>query len=243
MKLKINDKVLCIPPYISTTWDKVSFLQTIENPENHQLTLILNLVDGKEIKIANLDNTIIDIAFAAHLKYLEQSSMGQPKDHMAKMNALLSNFNPEQMIGFPIRLGQGLEGLESAFQHNSAQANTPNIPLDVLSKISAIAKIVSNGDSASFPKPEPHCNCMHCQVARAVHGLEKGDDSSSPNEEPISEDDLKFKLWDISQNGEKLYTVTNPLDVKEQYNVFLGSPVGCTCGEMGCVHIRAVLSS
>ena len=62
-------------------------------------------------------------------------------------------------------------------------------------------------------------------------------------EEIVSDEDLKFKTWDIVQTGEKLYDVTNPLDTKEQYHVYLGEPVGCTCGEQYCEHIRAVLSS
>lgn len=241
MKLKINDKVLCIPPFISTTWDKVAFLQSEENPETHRFTLVLTLLDGKEIRIPELELSLVDIAFAAHLKYLEQNAQVQPKDQLAKMSSLLSNINPEQVIGFPIRLGQGIENLESAFQHNPAQANSPTIPQEIIGKISAIAKIVANGDPNLFPKPEPHCNCMHCQVARAVHGIEK--EPENAKEDQVSEEDLKFRLWDITQNGEKLYTVTNPLDAKEQYSVYLGSPLGCTCGQPNCEHIRAVLTS
>ena len=35
----------------------------------------------------------------------------------------------------------------------------------------------------------------------------------------------------------------DPLDPNEHYNVFLGTPLGCTCGEKDCEHIRAVLST
>ena len=240
MKLKINEKVLCIPPFISTTWDRVAFLKTEANTETNQLNLILSLLDGKEIIIPSLDASIVDIAFAAHLKYLELS---QAKDN-AKINNIFANINPEQIIGLPLRLGaSGIEGLESALQHNSAQANTPDIPLEILNKISAITKIISNGENIPFPKPEPHCNCVHCQLARAVHGITKDEEAITSQEESVTEEDLKFRLWDINQNGDKLYTVTNPLDIKEQYSVYLGDPIGCTCGEPKCVHIRAVLNS
>jgi hypothetical protein len=35
----------------------------------------------------------------------------------------------------------------------------------------------------------------------------------------------------------------NPLDHKEHYNVFLGDPIGCSCGNNNCEHIQAVLKS
>ncbi|MGH2612567.1 MAG: hypothetical protein ACRDFB_05905, partial [Rhabdochlamydiaceae bacterium] len=62
-------------------------------------------------------------------------------------------------------------------------------------------------------------------------------------EEEVSDEDLKFRTWDIKQENDKLYSVTNPLDKKEHYNVFLGKPLGCTCGNKNCEHIQAVLKS
>ena len=61
--------------------------------------------------------------------------------------------------------------------------------------------------------------------------------------EEVTDEDLKFRTWDIKQPGKKLYLVTNPLDNNENYNVFLGKPVGCTCGQKYCEHIKAVLNS
>ncbi|HEY5259597.1 MAG TPA: hypothetical protein VIJ46_03040, partial [Rhabdochlamydiaceae bacterium] len=95
-------------------------------------------------------------------------------------------------------------------------------------------------DTSLLPNPEPNCNCMHCQVAKAFH-QEVG--PTIDIDEEVSSDDLKFRTWDINQTTDKLYLVTNPLDAKEQYNVFLGDPMGCTCGDNHCEHIRAVLSS
>jgi PhoH-like ATPase len=51
------------------------------------------------------------------------------------------------------------------------------------------------------------------------------------------------EIWGIEQTAEQLYKVTNPLDANEQYNVFLGTPLGCTCGLKNCEHIRAVLNT
>ena len=62
-------------------------------------------------------------------------------------------------------------------------------------------------------------------------------------EEIVSDEDLAFRDWEIKQTTDEKYQVTNPLDANEQYNVFLGNPLGCTCGEKNCEHIRAVLST
>ena len=43
------------------------------------------------------------------------------------------------------------------------------------------------------------------------------------------------------QTDEKMFTVTNRLDKNEKFNVYLGKPIGCTCGKEGCEHILAVL--
>jgi len=93
-----------------------------------------------------------------------------------------------------------------------------------------------------IPKGEPHCNCPYCQIANAMQGTVSEVEEKEVEEE-VTEDDLKFREWDIKQEGDKLYIVTNPLDADEHYQVFLGTPVGCTCGQKNCEHIRTVLSS
>lgn len=251
MKVKINEKLICIPPHISTTWEQVSFLRAEENPEDNGLILVLHLTDGKIIKIPNLDTSLIDIAFAAHLRYLETSSNSRASDTQSKspqnMIQSLLGIPADQIGGIPLRFGisgfpGGMEGLEMAFQHNPSQSNAPNLPPEIIEKITTVAKLVSNGDLTGFPKPEPHCNCMHCQVARAIHGTPFEKETVTV-EEVVSDEDLRFRSWDITQVGEKLYSLTNPLDPREHYTVFLGSPVGCTCGHSHCEHIRSVLSS
>ena len=59
----------------------------------------------------------------------------------------------------------------------------------------------------------------------------------------ITPEELQFKDWEIAQKDGKLYHVINPLDKNEYYDVFLGDPIGCTCGNKNCEHIRAVLST
>lgn len=253
MKVKINEKLICIPPYISALWDQVSFLQTEEDLESKKLILTIQLIDGKVVKIPNLDQSLIEIAFAAHLKHLEaptqKSSLkeeGLPKTLMGMLQQV-TGLSPEQLANMPIRLGipglpGGIEGIEMAFQHNPSNAHVPDVPPEVLEKILGMTKLMNSNDLGEFPRPEPHCNCMHCQIARAIHGIEKKSDVPEI-EEPVMDEELTFKSWDIEQNGEKLFTVSDPLNPKEKYSVYLGSPLGCTCGQQNCEHIKAVLYS
>ncbi|MFZ0564665.1 MAG: hypothetical protein WAM28_00495 [Chlamydiales bacterium] len=250
MKIKINEKLICIPPHISARWDQIAFLQTSEDSEKKNLTLIIHLIDGKVIQIPDLDVSLVDIIFSAHIKYLESSGQkgNEPPKTLGDFIQQLGDMSPKQLMGMPIRFGinplaGGLEGIEMAFQHNPSQGDSPDMPKEFLEKISSIAKMFGGGDPAAFPKPEPHCNCMHCQIARAIHGAEKEEVSDGHQEETVTKEDLYFPEWNITQSGDKLFTVTNPLDPKEHYSVYLGSPVGCTCGQDHCEHIEAVLYS
>jgi len=247
MKVKINEKMICIPPYISTSWDHVTFMQTRMN-ERGDLDLIMSLDHGAEITVCHLDKALIDLAFSAHLKYLE--SQADPKENKSKnpfgsLQQLLG-MNLEQLEGLPLRFGiagiPGLENIEMAMQHDPAQAKSPDLPQELLDKVLQIAKMIAGEHIANFPKPEPHCNCPHCQMSRVVHDLPKGDASTCP-EEPVAESDLQFRDWDIKQIASQLYVVSHPLDQDEQYQVFLGNPVGCTCGHPHCEHVKAVLRS
>lgn len=240
MKVKINEKLLCIPPYLSTTWDQVTFLQSFEDTDTRKFTLSVHLSDGKTVEIPQLDPALVDIAFSVHMKHLENRGLKEQKESVFQQ---LAGLTPEQVAGMPIRFGiggiPGIDGMETVFQHNSTQAESPNLPKEVLEKVAGIARLVTGGDLNAFPKPEPHCNCMHCQLSRAIHGTAKEEIA----EEPITEEDLKFRSWEIHQSGDQLYNVINPLDPREKYSVYLGAPLGCTCGESHCEHIKAVLYS
>jgi len=252
MKVKIDEKLICIPPYVSTTWEQVAFLQSLEDPESQLFTLVIHLQDGKEVKIPNLDTSLIDIAFSSHLKYLEKrgssssrAKIGEESKTIGNLLQQLTGLSPEQLTSMPIKFGiagiEGMPGME-VLQHNQSQGNAPEMPADVLEKIADMIKMMIQGDISAFPKPEPHCNCPHCQVARSIHGLEKADETAELDQN-ISDEELKFRDWDIVKKGEQLYSVSNPLDPKEQYSVFLGTPIGCTCGQSHCEHIKAVLYS
>lgn len=250
--MKITPKILSIPPYISTSWSQIRTLYVREK------NLVIYLADGVTVAIPNLSSEEIEAIFAAHAAFSEKtSSSSRPQQEQSPMqflhnlpNSQFASSHPGQnegMAAMHFNL-DSLESFSSALHHNLEQAHMPNLPIEILNKIAAIAKIVAPGEIQNMPKPEPHCNCPHCQIARAIHGPtdnEKVKDNFSieQKEEVVCEKDLSFQQWDISQSGDKLYVVTNRLDAQEKYNVYLGQPVGCTCGVIGCEHILAVLKS
>lgn len=247
--MKINSRIFSLPPYISTSWNNVVALHVKSN------SLVVSLVDGDIIEIPGLQSELIDIIFAAHAAFMEYDIAREHGNHPSspasnKISTLLSSLASSDATGAgensAFRVGfSALDGFGSILQHNPAQANAPEIPKEILHKIGAIGKIVAPDDPAALPKAEPHCNCMYCQIARAITQEipETEAEKKEQNDLPVSEEDLKFCQWDISQTSDKLFTVTNRLDMLEKYNVYLGEPVGCTCGKSGCEHLLAVLQS
>lgn len=228
--MKINNQVLSIPPYISTSWKNINSI-LVDQSGN----LVILLHTNAKISIPNLEKSIINVIFDAHAKYLEK----EESDRRQKTNPTFS-------MGIPLKIGEGadsaFESLGSAMQHNPANSNAPDLPEEVLNKIAAISKVMGIDNPELFPKAEPHCNCIHCQIAKAIRGEAKDDQAEELGEE-VTEEDLKFKTWEINQTGEQLYVVSNPLNANEKYTVFLGEPLCCTCGAKNCEHIRAVLNT
>lgn len=224
----ITPQILSIPPYLSTPWKNISFLSTAANGEHFKLIVLLN--NRMRIVIPHMDKSSIDAIFKAHAQYSSTPELVSPSPSIDSSLLSLS--------------GNGIDLLSSAMQHNAAQSNTPELPKEVLDKIAGVVKILGLDDPSQFPKPEPHCNCPFCQIARVFH---KDPETSveMPLEEEVSLADLTFRNWTIQQSTEsnQLYLVFNPLDENEHYSVYLGDPLGCTCGHKNCEHIRAVLSS
>lgn len=224
----VNNKVLSIPPYISTSWKNVASLH-VEDRQSHP-ALIITLHAGSRIEIPQLDFSLIEVIFNAHAKFLEQEQLSLSLKAPFAPGALpMGGAGTIESIGF--------------VQHNPDQKDGPELPPELLSKIGLLAKTMSPEDIASLPQAEPHCNCPHCQITRAMHEAIQNPNAPSSDEELVTEEDLRFRTWDIHKAADKLYVVTNPLNEKEKYNVFLGNPVGCTCGENGCEHVQAVLKS
>jgi len=216
--MKINKDILSLPPYISTSWNNVISLY-IETSN-----LIVILKNGSKVEIPNLDANLVKIIFDAYEQHLENQS--KP---------------PKTSISFGIPFLGEIDSLSTALQHNPKQKDAPDIPIEIIQKISHMAKLFVEETNMEMPKPEQNCNCLHCQIAKA---LQVGLGINLENlDEDVDDKDLKFRTWDIKEENNKLYTVINPLDKNEHYSVFLGEPIGCTCGNKNCEHIKAVLNS
>jgi hypothetical protein len=241
MQIKINDKILSIPPYISTSWTHIAALHMKGS------LLAITLTDGDTINISGLPTETIEIIFNYHAAYLEKENFNmnaaslprQPKNDL--FNGL---FDQTGESGVKLVLGS-IDGLGAAMQHNPTQADAPDLPAELLQKISAITKLIVPLDESFSPKAEPFCNCFHCQIARVINPQPAvaAINEEAVDHEEVKDEDLQFQQWAIIQTGDRLFSVTNRLDTHEKYNVYLGNPVGCTCGKQGCAHIVAVLKS
>lgn len=240
--MKVNNTILSLPPHISTAWKNVTSLQVISEGGNPILAVIL--LDGHVVKIPGLSQEMLQHIFSCHATFLEEQAAPSPKSSLPE-SPLLNKM--ENLVDIPLQFTtNGFQGF-GPLQHNPEQAASPDMPPEVLNKIAQVATVFSNvlgGEEGTMtlPDAEPHCNCMHCQIVRAMKGETKAI-KEKEEEEPVTEQDLKFKEFEIQKMGDNLYEVTNPLDQTEHFQVFLGSPIGCTCGKKNCDHIRAVLST
>lgn len=241
--MKITNRIISIPPYISTSWRNIHSIHMTDG------IMIVTLSGGEAVYVPDLKLTEIELIFKAHQAYLEHEEPEQHSEAAKQpsgnpLSALLQSLLSPDASGAPVRMAfSSLENLGTMLQHNPAQANAPSLPAEVLEKVSSIAKWMAVEDTQSLPKAEPHCNCFHCQIARALSGDAEVSHVVHEHEPKIDDTELQFQQWDIQQTGDNLYRVSNRLDAREHYSVFLGNPMGCTCGKQGCEHIVAVLQS
>jgi hypothetical protein len=212
--------------------------------ENNELFLAITLTNESVVKIPKLDESVIEEIFSYHEKSLEGnfSEPMKPPQPTTTVGA-----NPLTM-SLPFKLSD-MESISNIgtvgglLQHSQEQANFPNLPQEFITKINSVSKALGlDHQLENVAKPEPHCNCPYCQIARALHEQEPTS-IACPKEEAVHADELKFREWDIQETDRNLYEVINPLDPSEHYQVFLGKPIGCTCGLKNCEHIKAVLNS
>jgi hypothetical protein len=216
--------------------------------------LVVSLTTGARIEIPNLDPKIVQAIFTIHSQVLDPEhppkNAAPAASSQASTTPATALVNNENMISLNLPLPPAfanIENLGSFLQHNPEQMEAPDLPKEMLERIAGLSKVIGIQDSVTLPKAEPHCNCFYCQIARAMHGETPPAAAEEPSqvaqEEEVTEEDLKFRTWDIQQTADNLFLVSNPFDVKEYYSVFLGDPIGCTCGNKNCEHIRAVLST
>lgn len=222
--MKITDKFLSIPPYLSVSWREVAFVRAKGDD------LVITLKNGDTSVIPSLTPEEKELVFQCHSRFLEQEALLM-RPPFAQGHLMPISFK----IGTP-------EGTVTAFEHNPEQKDSPPIPKEILDKIVDSTQGIPGVELKDLPMGEPNCNCFFCQIMNAIHGkspfLEEVED-----EEIIDDKELTFREWDVSQTSENLYSVVNALDANEKYTVFLGHPVGCTCGKDKCEHIEAVLKS
>jgi hypothetical protein len=221
--MQITPQILNIPPYLSTTWDNISTLKPEISGKSY--ILIVTLKNGEQVTIPSLSEVEVKEIFVAHAKSVE----------VQRLPAL-----PKFPMPFTFTLPSKQEGpvssLGDAMRHNPEQSDLPEIPPEVLNRVSGIVKAFGFEDFSALEEAKPDCNCMYCQLQRTLVPVQT-------IEEKIKDEDLHFRDWEVKEVSEKLYTVTSPLDADEHYNVYLGEPLGCTCGQKNCEHIKAVLHS
>lgn len=251
MKIRISEKMISLPPHLSTSWENIQTLHL----DHEKQALVFDLKDGSQISVPGLEQKIIDLVFDIHSKVLEQSRSGEKKggekalelrlaEALTRLRQEAGDFEVEG-DAFPIQFDISGGGLQpfGAMEHNPDMAHMPDLPQELLRKIAVVARVLGKEESLQTPEYEPHCNCFYCQVARAISSGVEEEEEESFEEEEVSDEELHFRTWDIEKVGQDLYSVANPLESKEKYSVYLGSPVGCTCGEKNCEHLQAVLNS
>lgn len=229
--MKIDDTILSLPPLISTTWEKI---QGIFAKDSRSLEI--HLCTGAIVSVPMPEPKVVERIFHFHLQSLEKkgSKSGAKTPSMAEGDLL---FHPlKNPMGL---LPESFMGLSQIMQHDPQQADLPLIPKDFLDKVIGLAKSLNPDTPLLFHDAQPHCHCIYCQIGKAIDATQEHQE----NDEPVSDKDLKFKEWEITQKGTCLYELKNPLDSNEIYQVYLGNPLGCTCGSSQCEHIKAVLNS
>ena len=83
------------------------------------------------------------------------------------------------MLNLPFKMGDlSLDNLTSFMHHNGEQKDMPDLPQELLAKILDVSKMMGMDEMKNLPKAEPHCNCTHCQVIRAVERQDEQQEDS-----------------------------------------------------------------
>ncbi len=237
--MRINHKVLSIPPYLSTSWKNISSLQSKQEGDKH--CLIIQLQNGSTIEIPDLEELVVQAIFDAHAKYVEQENKASTNSEIQKTNPQIKDV-PSGIKFFEF------ENMNAMLSHNESERHSPDLPPFILSKVENISEKTGlfDSDSATLPFPEENCNCPYCQIAKVIqkkHNEQTKTSFQGEEEEEVTDKDLSFTSWIIRPLEKNLYMVIHPDNPEKEYQVFLGTPIGCTCGSTQCEHIRAVLSS
>ncbi len=234
--MKITPKILSIPPYLSTRWENVTALR-VEGGN-----LLVSLADGTICSIPDLSEETINTVFATHAQISEKIE-SEKEDLSGLVSGMRSGI--KDIFGLFSKLGENsITSLGKVLEHDPSNTEMPNLPDEIVKKVELLLNIIPQEDVLEMPPAESGCNCMYCQINRILRQeTPHAETDLLSSEEPVEETELEFSQWNVENIDEKLYKVTNKLDPKEEYRVFLGDPIGCTCGKPHCDHILAVLRS
>ncbi|NDE63904.1 MAG: hypothetical protein EB053_06075 [Chlamydiae bacterium] len=249
--MKINHRVLHIPPYISCKWSEIASIG-VESIEG-QNVLHVQLLSGARAIVPNLTQDEIDLVFKMHVQHLEAAAEEEEKFKNVKEIPFFSNlFQPPPMdanvatsFGAPISFHFDATDPSSLFQgHNPQFANSPALPKEILDKITLIAKAIG-GEMVKEVEPVDLCNCFFCQIARALHN-ERKDEKKPHIPKNLPKDLLSGGIdpeWMVEEVGPHMFKVTSRDEPGILYQVYLGDPLGCSCGSNRCQHIVAALKT
>ena len=237
--MKLTPKIFSIPPYISTRWEFILSLRVTDD------VLMVTLKDGTICTIPNLPKETIDQIFAFHAE-AEEAQDQERENLQPLLESMKMGF--KDLMQMLSKLGATAVGsIGKALEHDPQNANLPELPQDMVKKVQLLLNVIPKEDILAMPEGIPGCHCMYCQIngilRRAIEGREGSAPDALAESEPVEEKDLQFSEWIVESIGDKLYKVTNKLNHSEEFRVFLGDPIGCTCGKPHCEHVLAVLRS
>lgn len=205
---------------------------------------MVSLQDGTVCSIPDLPEETINTIFSTHARASETTG-AETGDVSMLVGDLRSGM--KDLFGLFSKLGDpSISSLGKILEHDPENSGLPDLPEEMVKKVELLLNIIPKEDILEMPEAEPGCNCMYCQINRILrqeHSLHEEESDSLLSEEPVEETELEFSQWNVENIDDKLYKVTNKLDPKEEYRVFLGDPIGCTCGKAHCDHVLAVLRS
>ena len=217
--MNVNAHYLSFPPHLSTSWDQVAALFMKSNGR-----IEVQLKSGENVLLPEMTSEETEVVFRYHSLYLLKQAGGTG----TAMTPFLG--------GFRLEIGSS-EGLVLPLQHNPDDAQSPELPEEAIMKIAEMAKSIVPPEHLDAFIPESDCRCTYCEIARIIRG----------EQEDLAEiallEEKQESAWEVRPMGNKLYSVVNQKDQQESYSVYLGEPIGCTCGKSRCVHILTVLKS
>lgn len=237
--MKITPKIFSVPPYISTRWEFILSLRVKEHD------LLVTLKDGIVCTVPNLPQETIDQIFEFHVN--SEEAVDQERENLQPLlESMRSGF--KELMQMLSKLGANAIGsIGKALEHDPNNAKLPDLPSDMVKKVQMLLNIIPKNDILAMPVGIEGCHCMYCQInrilRRAISNEENGTPDVMADSEPVEEKELQFSEWVVESTGEKLYKVSNKFNHSEEYRVFLGDPIGCTCGKPHCEHVLAVLRS